>query len=909
MLQQPELEGLAHKRRRRKNSSANVPAASCAVAHVMLDVQAPHLGHTFDYLIPEKYDEIAQPGSLIRVRFGSRRVNGIIWSRSDDSHTTRDSLRFIERVLSHKVLLSKSMRSDIVSIANAYGGTPANIIRLAVPPRIASVEEYAYSSSRAQKARITNLHQKILPELFAKQSSYDLKVEYDGSERVAFTTDERMMSSYSRASSLKEALSNVIYPYSYLKNSYKYDENDVNHARSFVIDALPGSQRWAQDLAWIIVTAINSGRQVAVVLPTLREINDVMRALMSCGLQPYKQIKNGEFVGDVVRLSAADAPADRYRSWIAVSQGIVPCVLGTRAAMYAPVEGDALFVIVEDAAYQQADGMQPYAQARGVMRLRAKNHGGIFISMSFARSMTSHYEIDSNNYLNTYNHEDFSKDFSKDSSKDSTKDSVNNFSDNFSKDLSEDSYEESDKNPSRNYYKTCNLVTGKSELITPFNSVRVAACGWVRWLNRESLAKIGDDSAGLRVPDTAKKIIKDALKAGYPVLLSIPEDGTTQSAACVKCHHQARCRRCTGPIDLSINGSLSRCAWCGASTVNWSCTYCSCKVFRAIRVGAAGTVKQLSMLFPGTKMIVSSPHSKNGIVSWINEEPMIVVATPGSEPRVKRSYKQNDVEASLDDDFENDFKRAAGDDSSNDFNDSNLIYGSSENTSSELNNALDYKQNGKIPENSKNNINAYDSIISKSESYTGEYRVVAFLDAWASLYTTSLDGNYDVLSSWMRASSACAPKSRGGCVMILGESDSSIVDSLTTWDSSILATRELSQRKSAGLPPTVCAACVWGNREDVMRVLNSNNFNLPTICVNNIKISPLLGVVPMHNSVTEKNLHFNELHDRVKAVVRVPLEFRNELVKKLRKQLAEHSAFNYKGELHFSLDPKDLLAY
>ena len=75
MLQQPELEGLAHKRRRRKNSSANVPAASCAVAHVMIDVQAPHLGHTFDYLIPEKYDEIAQPGSLIRVRFGSRRVN------------------------------------------------------------------------------------------------------------------------------------------------------------------------------------------------------------------------------------------------------------------------------------------------------------------------------------------------------------------------------------------------------------------------------------------------------------------------------------------------------------------------------------------------------------------------------------------------------------------------------------------------------------------------------------------------------------------------------------------------------------------------------------------------------------------------------------------------------------------
>lgn len=32
-------------------------------------------------------------------------------------------------------------------------------------------------------------------------------------------------------------------------------------------------------------------------------------------------------------------------------------------------------MMVDDAAYQQADGMMPYAQARGVMRLRAESHG------------------------------------------------------------------------------------------------------------------------------------------------------------------------------------------------------------------------------------------------------------------------------------------------------------------------------------------------------------------------------------------------------------------------------------------------------------------------------------------------------------------------------------------------------
>ena len=43
----------------------------------------------------------------------------------------------------------------------------------------------------------------------------------------------------------------------------------------------------------------------------------------------------------------------------------VRCVLGTRAAMYAPVEGNALFLILDDVCYQDADGMMPYANARG----------------------------------------------------------------------------------------------------------------------------------------------------------------------------------------------------------------------------------------------------------------------------------------------------------------------------------------------------------------------------------------------------------------------------------------------------------------------------------------------------------------------------------------------------------------
>ena len=100
---------------------------------MVLDIQATHLGQTFDYFVEEKYSAAAQPGVMVRVRFGGQRVNGIIWKRADTSATPESSIRYIERVVTDRVLVPESMRDDMTRIADAFGGTRANILRLAVP--------------------------------------------------------------------------------------------------------------------------------------------------------------------------------------------------------------------------------------------------------------------------------------------------------------------------------------------------------------------------------------------------------------------------------------------------------------------------------------------------------------------------------------------------------------------------------------------------------------------------------------------------------------------------------------------------------------------------------------------------------------------------------------------------------
>lgn len=806
MAEQPSLDGLARKTRRKRNAVSLVPANECPIAHVMLDVQASHLGRTFDYLISQDQDESAQPGAFVRVRFGAQKLTGVIWSRSSHTDTPHTALRFLERVFPSDVLLSKSLRDDIDAIAKAYGGTSSNILRLAVPQRVARVEhEEVFDNIRLQR-------RKQWRENFKK------RLQNDNNTNPGYATTSRMIYDYENANILYNALIKKSIDASFSENKtenqlVKQAEN--NSSQSFIVDALPGSCRLAQDLAWMIVTALSACKQAVVVLPTLREVNDVMRALMVYGLKPYKRVSEnhrgfsaGSFDGDVARLCAADPPADRYRAWRAIASGIVPCVLGTRAAMYAPVEGDALFAIVEDCAYQYADGMMPYAQARGVMRLRAKRHGGVFVSMSYSRSALSQSEVDC--YMS--NAQDAQ---------------------------GEQSVQTTKVIQTTQSAKTAETISGSSIPVSASKLAREKLVPWVRWLNREALLKLADPSIGARIPHSAVRAINDALSDGKPVLLSIAQDGVTQSAICSSCKRQARCRRCTGPLDVANSQQTARCSWCGASAINWSCSNCGSSNMRVIQVGAAGVAEELSKLFRNVPIIISSQHQPNGIIQCIDEKPVIVVATPGCEPRVQ----------------------------------------------------------------------------TQDANCNGEYGVVAILDTWVSLYASGLDARIDTLNSWMKASALCAPRARGGSVLLIGETYPVLARALTLWDTTQLSCNELSERAQAILPPCVTAACVWGARDAVMHALENIGAMQENLGCESSQdadfsaISPLLGIVPMHPPVTDRYQHFDDIYDRVKAVVRVPLYLRQELVNRLHKEVARHVATRAAGELRFCVDPKDLLAY
>ncbi|CAM5230089.1 primosomal protein N' [Streptomyces griseoloalbus] len=70
-------------------------------------------------------------------------------------------------------------------------------------------------------------------------------------------------------------------------------------------------------------------------------------------------------------LTADSGPEKRYRQWLAVRRGLVRAVVGTRAAMFAPVRDLGLVAVWDDGDSSHSDTNAPFPHVREVLELRA----------------------------------------------------------------------------------------------------------------------------------------------------------------------------------------------------------------------------------------------------------------------------------------------------------------------------------------------------------------------------------------------------------------------------------------------------------------------------------------------------------------------------------------------------------
>ena len=116
------------------------PAADdLPVASVWVDTAITTLTEPFSYLIPEKLSSQIRIGSRVQVPFKDRHLEGIVIDRTALTTDARE-LKSVYKLLGEFPVASQATIELISLTANFWGGSPYDVIRSAIPPRVAAAE-------------------------------------------------------------------------------------------------------------------------------------------------------------------------------------------------------------------------------------------------------------------------------------------------------------------------------------------------------------------------------------------------------------------------------------------------------------------------------------------------------------------------------------------------------------------------------------------------------------------------------------------------------------------------------------------------------------------------------------------------------------------------------------------------
>ncbi|MFJ2823521.1 primosomal protein N' [Streptomyces toxytricini] len=302
-------------------------AKDLPVARVLVNKGVLHLDQLWDYAVPEELSEAARPGVRVRVRFGagSHHVHG----------GRREGGRLIDGFIVER-------RAD-----TDYHGALAALAHVVSPEVVLTPELLALARAVADRyaGSLADVLQLALPPRNARAEAKPSPAPLPPPP----VPDPGGWSRYAAGPAFLRSLA-------------------AGGAPRAVWTALPGPG-WADELARVIAATLASGRGALAVLPDGRSASRVDAALTAL---------LGE--GRHATLTAESGPEKRYRQWLAVHRGSVRAVIGTRAAMFAPVRDLGLVAVWDDGDSSHSDDRAPFPHVREVLELRSVSEGCGFLA-------------------------------------------------------------------------------------------------------------------------------------------------------------------------------------------------------------------------------------------------------------------------------------------------------------------------------------------------------------------------------------------------------------------------------------------------------------------------------------------------------------------------------------------------
>jgi len=278
-------------------ASSGPRASVLPYARVRVDTGVFHLDQLYDYQIPEKLTDVVQVGIRVQLPFGGRETEGIVVERVAAPERAGE-LKSITKVLSVVPIATFQSLDLIDSVADHFACNPWDVIRSAIPPRVASV---------------------------------DRNFDSDGSHqhnRGKFVVEFQTLAPYIEA----------------------HDQ-----------------------LVILVLKDYESG-SVLIIAPDEKDVDRIIESLSSHDVQ-------------VLKLTAAMPREERYRNYLHAMHGPKSIVVGTRSAIFAPVNKLGTIIVHKESSLDHYEIRSPGWNSRSVALIRSKSESVKLILTGFSPSI------------------------------------------------------------------------------------------------------------------------------------------------------------------------------------------------------------------------------------------------------------------------------------------------------------------------------------------------------------------------------------------------------------------------------------------------------------------------------------------------------------------------------------------
>ena len=377
----------------------------------LLDVPY-HLDRPFDYVALE---EVAV-GSIVKVPFGrtNNQRYAVVTAIKDTSDTPPELIKAVRSVLDRRISLSGELLSLCKFMKEHTLCTMGEAVRAVLPPGAlsdsinikmrrtcylaVSKEEARAILSATGRAGVRSEGQRILLNYLADNGS----VDYELILRMPVVNSTHVSALVKRGIVTLSEEERIRNPYLHYARDVDKSEINLSRAQSEAYETITGLYLDKKARCALLYGVTGSGKTKVIMKAIDRTIADGKSVIMlvpEIALTPQTLSIFCRRYGERVAVVHSQlSQGERLDAWRRIKRGEVDLVIGTRSAIFAPLDNIGMIVIDEEHEHTYKSEQDPKYHARDIAAFRCGVHGALMLLASATPSLESFYKAKCGSY-------------------------------------------------------------------------------------------------------------------------------------------------------------------------------------------------------------------------------------------------------------------------------------------------------------------------------------------------------------------------------------------------------------------------------------------------------------------------------------------------------------------------------